>query len=95
MFERWRVKRELKRLQAQCPHDWHVLRTFKVAVSHKYASEYDWRDYHDMYCPICEKTEYKVTDAARVRYEQKRRIRRLYESGQREFRKGDDIGCKN
>lgn len=81
MFDKWRNKREVKRIQAQCPHDWHVLRTFKVDVSDRFASRYDWQDHHDIYCPICESTAYRVSDAVKIRFEQKRRVRRLYEKG--------------
>lgn len=91
MLTNWRMKRERKRLQAQCPHDWHVLRTFQVDVSDRYATRFDWRDFHDVYCPICESTRFGVSDEEMIRIEQKRRIRRLYERGEMEFRKGDVI----
>ncbi|WP_060210222.1 hypothetical protein [Sporosarcina koreensis] len=95
MFNRWRERRIIKRMQAQCTHDWHELRTYKVD-SGKYLTRFDWINYYDVFCPICEKTEYEVSEAEMTRIEQKRRIRRLHALKQtEEFRKGDVVTCRD
>lgn len=95
MLTKWRNKRETKRIQAQCPHDWHAIRSFRGTVGDcVYTMEFV--DLHDLYCPICNARRYSVSNAEMQRIEAVRQINRMYERGQNgEFRKGDVITCRN
>lgn len=76
MFSEWRRKREVKRLQAACPHEWHITRVFRAFTG--FLST-DFEDMCDVYCPICDKV---VTNVARWRANRvlkQQEIRRKYE----------------
>lgn len=54
MFTKWRRKRERKRVQNDCPHDWHVVRGSYIKDVSLFST--DIEKVRDVYCPICEKS---------------------------------------
>jgi hypothetical protein len=75
MFKKWRKKNMLKKLQEDCFHEYHIVSTYTVDIG-KY--EYDWVTHHDIYCPICDKTVYQVTDRKVKREIERQKIRNNY-----------------
>jgi hypothetical protein len=75
MFKAWRKKNMLKKLQEDCFHEYHIVSTYEVDIG-KY--EYKWVTYHDMYCPICDKTVCEISDTKAKREIERQKVRNNY-----------------
>jgi len=78
MFSRWRRRREIKRLQAICPHEWHITRRHRGLVGFLPSN---YTEMYDVYCPIC---NYSVVNVAKWRADRvlrEQEIRRKYFEG--------------
>lgn len=74
MFKRWIKKRALLKIQEECFHEYHIVSTYEDFDSYSY----DFFTRHDIYCPICDKTVYSVSDAEAKREITKRKLRDEY-----------------
>lgn len=76
MFEKWRRKREKKRVQNECPNDWHVVRGEYLRDTGFLSLGSD--RVRDVYCPICEKSVNGVPSRRVDRELKKQDIRQRY-----------------
>ncbi|GEM_PF-4436487 len=74
MFSEWRQKRELRRIQSQCPHEWHVVSEYKIANEY-----YSFDNYCDLYCPSCNKTMNKLSRLKANKIIEMQRVRKEYD----------------
>lgn len=70
MFAKWRKNREVKQLQAICPHEYHVISEYRDC------DQYDFWDMCTLYCPLCDyernvspETANKILNKQKVREE--------------------------
>lgn len=68
MFKSWRKNRAIKKIQEDCFHVYHIVSTYKLDISGTFASQYDWQDHHDLYCPKCDQEIHEIwnRDAERI-----------------------------
>lgn len=76
-LERWRSRREKERIQEQCPHDWHVTSTESVD-SGRFLTSYDWVKEYNLFCPICEKEDFGISEIDWARLRNITKIRKEY-----------------
>lgn len=75
MFKKWNKARLLKKLQEECFHEYHIVSSYTIDIG---TYRYIPRKYHDIYCPICDKTIEEVTDAETKRELEKQKVRNKY-----------------
>lgn len=76
MFSKWRRKREEKRIQKECPHEWHVVRGNYAGYTG--FIETRLKTLQDVYCPICEMSVNGVISEVVTRELRKQDIRQEY-----------------
>lgn len=75
MLSKWKKKRLLEKLQEECLHEYHVIHSYKVDIGY-YSSNVVTR--YDMYCPICEKSIYSISEAGKSRRLERQKVRKDY-----------------
>lgn len=79
MIRRWFEKRERERVQANCPHEYSIVAEYRGSYYNGYDSSF--YDAYDLYCPICEKTEYGITEVDKERILNRQIVRKIHEGG--------------
>lgn len=77
MIAKWLRKRETKRIQAHCPHEWHSIGRYYTTSMFSNST-----DRERLYCPVCDAEKDIVRDKA-VAILNRQKIRKQYEEGGR------------
>lgn len=78
MFKKWTKRRELKKVQEECFHEYHIVSTYEIDIREWYYSPDRLVTHHDMYCPICDKTVYSMSDISAKRALERQKVRNEY-----------------
>lgn len=73
MFLKWRRKRETRRIQDSCPHEWHIVSEYRA-----YNYDYDmFESVCDLYCSVCDKEDNKAEEREAEKIIRKQEIKNM------------------